>query len=95
MVEAVEDSKAVGEKEEVAEIEVIIEEVAEVEVIVEIIEEVAEVEMTEEVLVEVIEPVVTKLEAIVEILVLKEEVVDLAINLQVKVQEGEDVEIKS
>ena len=43
--QAVKDLKAVGEKEEVAVIEVIIEEVAEVEVIVEIIEEVAEVEM--------------------------------------------------
>jgi hypothetical protein len=43
----------------------------------------------------VIEVVVTEVEAIVEILVLKEEVVGLAINLQVQVLEVEDVEIKS
>ena len=59
----------------------------EAETIEEVVEEVTEVE--------VIELVVTEVEAIVEILVLKEEVVGLAINLQVQVLEVEDVEIKS
>ena len=95
-VEAVGDLKVVVEKEEVGVIEEMIEEIAEAEITEEVVEAGMIEEVVEEVMVqEVIEAVVTEVEAIVEILVLKEEVVGLAINLQVQVLEVEDVEIKS